>query len=311
MPVPTTAARSLSPAVVADRRMDFFLVGAQKCATSWLFSCLQEHPQVSLPREKREVHYLGGAEVGARGEDWFFGQYAGDAGKVRGSVSVDYLKDRDALARVARDFPGAHFLVSLRDPVERAASAHAWLYRKGAIKSPTVEDALHRALKAANGDTPVEADLLDRGRYGAQLDVLLAAGAAARTMVIDYEYLRSHPRETLQRIFGFIGVDRTFLPGSFEARPKRSANLPWLTAIERRLAPRHKPVAKAMDVLNQALCELGMARRSSAVPQEMAAEVRRFLAADAARLSAGLLRLAPENVVGAPGFVERWGGPQS
>lgn len=291
-----------------DRRMDFFLIGAQKCATSWLFSCLQEHPQVSLPRKKREIHYLGGAEVAARGKDWFFGQYGDDSGKIRGSVSVNYLSDRGALEDVALNYPQARFLVSLREPLDRAASAYTWLYRKGAIKGPTLEDALSRALdrsSAASGS--LDADLLARSRYGAQLEVLVRAGAADRLMVIEYDYLQAHPRAALQRVFKFVGVDSAFDPPSFASRPKRSANLPWLMSIERRFAPRHQSVAKAMDVLNQTLCTLGLGRARRPVRSEVASAARNFLAPDM-RLLAGLLQqLDSRNVIASPRFVEDWG----
>ena len=29
----------------------FFLAGAQKCATTWLYECLKEHPEIYVPKQ--------------------------------------------------------------------------------------------------------------------------------------------------------------------------------------------------------------------------------------------------------------------
>ena len=45
-------------------RIDLLLIGAQKCATSWLYECMRDHPQMWLPAKKREVKYLGSPYYG-------------------------------------------------------------------------------------------------------------------------------------------------------------------------------------------------------------------------------------------------------
>ena len=42
------------------KKLDFLVIGSQKCATSWLFYCLQEHYELLLPTKKNEKEYIGG-----------------------------------------------------------------------------------------------------------------------------------------------------------------------------------------------------------------------------------------------------------
>lgn len=81
-----------------DNKLDFAVIGAQKCATSWMFYCLTEHPELVLPDKKQEVSYIGGeAFRGNGGADWFFDRYSVSvSARLRGDVSVDYLYDRSA-----------------------------------------------------------------------------------------------------------------------------------------------------------------------------------------------------------------------
>ena len=54
----------------------FFIIGAQKSGTSWLWSMLKQHPGASLPKQK-EIDYFGSSELYARGDDWYFSYFDG------------------------------------------------------------------------------------------------------------------------------------------------------------------------------------------------------------------------------------------
>ncbi|MGH7669524.1 MAG: sulfotransferase family protein, partial [Gemmatimonadaceae bacterium] len=115
----------------AQPPIGFLVVGAQKGATSWLFYCLREHPQLCLPDKKRESDYIGGPTYRERGEAWYFGLFAGQLpGQLAGAVSVDYLFDTAAADEVWRVAPQAKLIAIVREPVDRAVSAYYWLIRK-------------------------------------------------------------------------------------------------------------------------------------------------------------------------------------
>ena len=50
------------------KNIDFFLIGAQKCATSWMYLCLKEHPEISVPKVKGD-YFIVGELFNKNGED--------------------------------------------------------------------------------------------------------------------------------------------------------------------------------------------------------------------------------------------------
>ena len=37
--------------------IDFFIIGGQKCATTWLYHCLNDHPEIEVGGGKVEKYY--------------------------------------------------------------------------------------------------------------------------------------------------------------------------------------------------------------------------------------------------------------
>lgn len=102
---------------------DFILIGPQKCATTWLYECLYEHPEVLLP-ETDSVHYFDMNYH--EGEAWyreFFSEYDGEA--MVGEETPSYICDQRAPKRIAEVLPGVKLIFTLRNPIDRAYS-HWW-----------------------------------------------------------------------------------------------------------------------------------------------------------------------------------------
>jgi len=102
-----------------------FLLGAQKAGTTWLASRLDEHPQLSIGRDK-EAHFFDHPELEVSAEE-FFAEHFTTNDPARPSVFLDatpnYLCHPDVPARVAQTCPDARFIAVLRNPVDRARSA--------------------------------------------------------------------------------------------------------------------------------------------------------------------------------------------
>lgn len=271
----------------ASLPIDFFVVGAQKCATSWLYYCLREHPGLLLPSKKDEANYVGGARHREKGEDWLASLYpAGGAGLRRGSVSVDYLFDTAALQAVVARHPGARFIACLREPVARSLSAIQFLGRRGLVPAREPEEGLRSALAAFGSGDPAraaEAEVIARSLYARQLEPLLRTGAAGRLLVIGFECLRDRPRATLRAVYEFLGVAPEFVPPSFGERPKVNANLPWLVKLER-MAPDSKLVAKVADHANRIAIKAGLGRPVAALSRELETQLQACFEPEVRRL---------------------------
>jgi hypothetical protein len=243
--------------------MTFLVIGAQKCATSWLYYCLAEHPALYLPRTKREVEYLGGTLHRERGDDWYLGLITPPAdshgAEARGDVSVQYLWDPAAPGETARVLPDARLIVSLRDPLERAVSSYFWNLRKGAIPAEvTLEHAVAlgtewlSACEEAGAieppPSPVE-ELVARSVYDVQLVRWMERFDPERFLVLDYRDIATGPEAVLDRVYGFLGV-ASHRPSALGRRPKRNSYALPLLFLER-LSPRNRAWAALMDRLNR------------------------------------------------------------
>lgn len=289
----------------------FLVLGAQKCATSWLYLCLADHPRLHLPDRKLEVEYLGGDLHRERGDDWYRALVAPPAGRdlEPGDVSVEYLWDPASPGEVARLFPDARLIVSLRDPVARAVSAYHWYQRKGILPGTLgLAEALEEGadwLRRTEGSREVgaeagtPAELVARGRYDIQLARWLERFPAERLLVLDYADVEARPAEVLERVWRFLGVP-PHTPATLDERPKRNTYAPFLGRLER-LAPRNRVWAFLLDQA-QRRWPGRPASPLDAVPEPLVRELQEAFAPGMARTAALLASLPAANRPTRPSF---------
>jgi hypothetical protein len=249
--------------------LDFLVVGAQKCATSWLHLCLAEHPQIRLPLRKREKTYIGGPWFRENGPAAFMECFGPDpdGGQRTGHVSVDYMYDPAALEAVGRYIGRPKIIASLREPVDRMISGYYWLYRKGKFEGGSDASDVLASLVGPDGRfreglSAEQSELIRRGFYAEQLKPIIEWVGAENVLIVGYREIRAAPLAALDRIYRFLGVEPGFVPASLEVRPKLNAQRPLLHKIERALAG-FPPALRVLDLLNQRLAKRDGANASS------------------------------------------------
>ena len=187
---------------------NLIVIGAAKCGTTSLHGYLDEHPQISMSREK-ELHFFVERKNWGRGLAWYESQFDGDA-PVRGESSPGYSAFplyRGVPERMAATIPDARLVYLVRDPVERIVSH----YSHRTVNWPEM-----RGLEEALADPHLREWLVTPSRYWLQLEQYLAHFAAERILVVDADALRESRAEALARIFSFLGVDATFSSREFD-----------------------------------------------------------------------------------------------
>lgn len=200
--------------------LDFVVIGAQKCATSWMFYCLTEHPELCLPDKKQEIGYIGGDKFqGEGGADWFFKRYSDkNSARLRGDVSVEYLYDQSACEalKVYTNEARVKFIVSLRNPVDRMISSYYWLVRRRKLANLPLEEGIKPLLQEPIGFPNKLPNTLEevvrRGCYHDQLKRYLDLYGNESICVILYEDIALDALRSIQAIYGFLGVDSSFVP---------------------------------------------------------------------------------------------------
>jgi hypothetical protein len=133
----------------------FLVIGAQRAGTSFLYSLLTQHPNVSAALVK-EVHFF---DLNfQRGTAWYrshFPALGPTRGRITGEATPYYLFHPLAPQRVAAVLPRVRLVAVLRNPVDRAYSHFQKEHRKGTEILP-----FERALKAESERVPGEREKL-------------------------------------------------------------------------------------------------------------------------------------------------------
>lgn len=177
---------------------NFLVIGAQRTATSWLYACLKEHPQVYLPHVK-EIHYFDlYYEKGIEAYKRYYRFWAGE--KAVGDITPCYLYKKGVAERIAEELPEARLIVTLRNPAERAFSQYKMYRRNGLIRTD-FETTLAE-----------EPEYIGRGYYYAQLQPYLKLFPREKILILIYEELKKDPRGHLKKVFSFLNVRDDFDP---------------------------------------------------------------------------------------------------
>jgi hypothetical protein len=256
--VALSVSRGAGRATWAARTLPSFLVmGAQRCGTTSLYRALAAHPLLLKPVLHKGVHYF---DVGyAHGMTWYQGHFPLRAGAAvlarRHGVAAQafesspyYLFHPLAGERIAADLPGVRLIVLVRDPVERALSAHAHELARGFEREACFECAIDleeerlagaeeslRALPYSAHHAHRHHAYLARGRYAEQLERLEPLFGRGRILVLDSHRFFAEPERVYDRVLEFLGVPHLGYP-AFERHNgrERPAQLPG--SVRRRLS---------------------------------------------------------------------------
>lgn len=209
--------RSDVPSTRSEPRR-LFVVGAQRCGTTYLYRLLAAHPEIAMatPARPEPKVFLSDDLTGDQAA--YDARVFPDApvAAVRGEKSTSYLEHPAALDRIAATFPGAHIVVALRDPIERALSNYRFSVDNG-VEDLSADEALLADLDGR--DRPYDRTRISvspfayvrRGRYLPYLQRVERTFASDRVHVVVFEDLVAGAGE-VQRLYAALGVDATHRP---------------------------------------------------------------------------------------------------
>jgi Sulfotransferase domain len=217
----------------------FLIVGAQRCGTTSMYRTLSQHPDVLKAVLHKGVHYFDMNYD--RGPGWYRAHFPlrirarrGDRTALTFESSPYYMFHPLAAERIAADLPEVKLIVLVRDPVERAYSAHAHELARGFETQPFPR-ALQLEPERLRGETDRmrrDARYLShahqhqaycaRGRYAEQLEVLESLVGRERLHVVDSGDFFTKPEPVYDAVLEFLGLPGHDYP-EFErhnARPR-------------------------------------------------------------------------------------------
>lgn len=181
----------------------FIGIGAQKCASSWLYRILEDHPDVCLS-ERKELDFF--SYFYDNGYQWYENHFrCGSAAKAIGEISPSYFHDYLAPARAAAYDRELKVIVSLRDPVERALSHHKHLIRLGLYKGPDL------SFEAGLRRNPM---YVEQGLYAKHLAHWFAAFPERQVLVVFMDDIRTDADAVVKQVYGFLGIAEDHKPAA-------------------------------------------------------------------------------------------------
>ncbi len=198
--------------------VDFIGIGVNKSATSWISTCLAEHPDICMSRPK-ETYFFG--KNFSKGAEWFnrcFSHCKGE--RLRGEFTPAYIRYDESRELIKTHAPNAKLIVCLRNPVDCLASAYFFGKSRGAPRG-----SMHAWML----------DSVDRVKYFQQLAPYIQTFGREQIQILLYDDIKKDPVHFMQTIFSFLEVDPAFRPPSAEHRVNvTSANatkILWINQI--------------------------------------------------------------------------------
>ena len=217
----------------------FLIVGAQRCGTTSMYRALRSHPQVLPAAFTKGVAYFDWNYD--RSLDWYLGHFPTRMrARLRGpgtqtfESSGYYAYHPRAADRLASALPGVRLVLMVRDPIERAYSAHKHEYERGfeteeferalELEDGRVEPEIARMLADPTYRSRVHRhqSYRRRGQYSEQLRRLYEAVGDDKVYVVQSEKFFADPARIYSDLLHFLGL-RAYQPVRFDrynARPR-------------------------------------------------------------------------------------------
>ena len=184
---------------------NFIVAGTQKAATTWLHECLNEHPEVFVPKVK-EIHFFCKEpcrkSTNNLGTDWYISQFPDNKSfKAIGEITVDYMYYEHIAKEIYNFNPNMKILFILRNPVDRAYSAY-WMNKRQKSNMPEFQEFIR-----------VNHEFIDRGFYYNQIERYFEF-FKENIKIFIYEDLLRNPEAFIKEVYSFLNVDDDFIPQS-------------------------------------------------------------------------------------------------
>ncbi|MCH7588138.1 MAG: sulfotransferase domain-containing protein [Chloroflexi bacterium] len=177
-------------------RVDFMMIGAQKCGTTSLASQLAQHPAICFSQLK-EPGYFNQTDDWEAGLDHYHGLFAPRNGQICGEASTMYTflpEWEHTHTRLFAYNPNLKLIYIMRNPVERTISNYA-------------HDLVRGLVNGDSGETLLLQDAyLNRSRYYFQMKPYVELFPMENILLLVFEEYIADQQSTLNRITEFLNI---------------------------------------------------------------------------------------------------------
>jgi len=186
---------------VEEKLPDFIYGGTAKAASTWIYRCLYDHPDVLMP-EQDTVNYFNINYH--RGLEWYSNFFSGHGGESSiGEASTGYLGSRKAHKRIYEVLPEVNLIFCLRSPIKRAYSQWWHGYSHG-YHNYEFEEVFETHPRYRHWVVP--------GFYAEHLRRFDEVFPEEQIKVVFFDDLVEDDLKFIQDIYDYISVDSDYVP---------------------------------------------------------------------------------------------------
>jgi hypothetical protein len=246
--------------------LDFIVIGAGKSASSSLFEHLRAHPELYIPPQK-EYPFFSRDDVYENGwSAYMWNAFRGAPSAARwGTVTPQYMAgcpmrvgegqvkgwlsaeptEEIIPTRIHAQLPGVKLIAILREPVERCISAYGMDIFLGKADRRRFDRTIDELLSSSGLESARHQRApthVTAGEYGRILRGYYDVFPREQILVCFTSDLERSSRALMAELFGYLRVDRDFVPGSLDKRYRQGATaerIGWLPSpwkLEKALA---------------------------------------------------------------------------
>ncbi|TIC81859.1 sulfotransferase domain-containing protein [Nocardioides sp. GY 10127] len=236
------------------------ITGGQRCGTTSLYKALSQQPHLHRPVWRKGVHFFDSSYD--KGVDWYRSHFPLVSTVRRSSErwgtpatcfesSPYYLFHPLAAERIHETLPQVRVVILVRDPIERAISAHAHELARGYETLPLAEALAAEDARVAGEEERLAEDptytshahqhqaYRRRGEYVTQIEKLASVLGRDHVYVMDSHRFFEQPADVFVDFLGWMGT-RAVVPTMFEqhnARKKSTIDPGLRAELEQHYAP--------------------------------------------------------------------------
>lgn len=199
----------------------FIVIGAQKSASTFIQNCLNEHPDIFLP--KGETPYFEDPDYGEAGQGYWSDLFTGRCEAQLGIKRPNYIGKPEVPGRIAADMPDTLLIAVLRNPIDRIVAAYFHQIKYGTLPARPLDEGLSEILDGGpvTRAYPRASELVEFGLYARHLEGYRPFLDKGTLKCLLHEDIVADPLEQVQSCYRFLGVDGAFVPQSLHERPQK------------------------------------------------------------------------------------------
>jgi len=252
---------------------NFVIIGAQKSASSFLHSCLNDHPDCFLPED--EIPFFESPDYENSTLSALEKHFENRSEKCLGIKRPNYIGKPEVPKRILHHLPNAKLIAVLRNPVERTISAYYHYINGGYIPGMDIETGMRKLLGESSFQEQYKRshEILEFGYYYKYLSQYQDYYNNRKLFILLHDEVLETPLERIQQVYQFLGLDSSFVPPSLQSSPQKvTYNLAYVKLLSsvrnqllyvynedktrrypRKLSQWQKQVIKAIKMLNTAI----------------------------------------------------------